>query len=1317
MPSGELQLQEPPELPEHQGGMSNMVAYAPMALGSLSMVLIFIRPGASGGALSYVAMGMMGVSAVGMLVSQTIRGAGDRKRKIRNERRDYLRYLSSVRRQVRKAIGSQREAQAWQHPEPQALWSVARTSRLWERRLSHPDFGEVRIGRGEQQLGLTLSPLATKPVEDLEPLSAHALRRFIHAYSLVSDQPIAAYLPAYARIILQGDDAPRAMVRSLLCQAASFHSPEDLRIAVVSEPGTASDWEWVKWLPHALHRSETDGAGPLRLVTDSVAKLEQMLGSEFAGRAPFDPAASPSREEPYTIVLLDVGVVPSTSRIAVDGYRNAVFVDVRGTLPWKPDRGTLRLRLTQDSLAMVENDRSGAETTTALGRPDAVTVSSAGTLARLLSPYRIGTTANTSEPLASDFELTTMLGIPDMFTHDVERLWKRHGMSPEDRLRVPLGFTAQGSPLVLDIKESAEGGMGPHGLLIGATGSGKSELLRTLVLGLALTHSSETLNFVLVDFKGGATFLGCDQLPHTSAVITNLADEAALVSRMQDALQGELVRRQELLRSGGNFRSALDYEEARSKGADLAPLPSLFVVVDEFSELLSAHREFMDLFIMIGRLGRSLGVHLLLASQRLDEGRMGQLESHLSYRIGLRTFSAMESRGVLGVPDAYQLPSQPGNGFLKTDTTTLTRFKSAYVSGPYRRRNRQAEQAVLAGQIVRYDADYVTPRVPAPRQAELEASQEQNEQGERQSLLNVAVDRLRESGGLPARQVWLPPLGVPPTLDTLLPPAVADPKRGLMASGEGEGEGTRVPLGALKVPVGIVDRPFDQRRDPLMADLAGAGGHVGIAGGPQSGKSTLVRTLMTALALTHTPEEVQFYCLDFGGGTLVGLSGLPHVGGITGRLDPERIHRTMIEVTSLIARRERLFADKGIDSMAMFRQRRAAGEQFDDRHGDVFLVLDGWGTVRQDYPDMIPALTQIAARGLNFGVHLIITSNRWGEVQSGVRDQLGTRFELRLGDTVDSMINMRAAATVPKVPGRGMTAERMHFLTALPRLDGNGDAGTLAPAVAELVELVAGAWPGHRAPAVRMLPLSLSRTALPAPEGDLRVALGVEENELQPFWHDFEQSPHLIVVGDAETGKTNLLKLIGQAITQRYSPAEARVAVVDFRRELFDVIPEESRLGYAVSVDVVRDIARGAARAMESRRPGPDISPAQLRQRDWWTGPQLFLIVDDYDMVGSSPMDSPFAPLLDFLAQGTELGLHLIVARSANGASRSMSSDPLMRRLLEVNTPALQLSCPPAEGQIFGSVKPRPLPPGRALHITRRGTLQIQTALVSEPES
>ena len=214
--------------------------------------------------------------------------------------------------------------------------------------------------------------------------------------------------------------------------------------------------------------------------------------------------------------------------------------------------------------------------------------------------------------------------------------------------------------LELDLKEAAQDGMGPHGLLVGATGSGKSELLRTLVLGLAATHPPDVLNMVLVDFKGGATFAGMSRLGQVAAVITNLQDDEGLVARMHQALSGELNRRQELLRSAGNLVSVRDYERARQRGAALARCPTLLLVVDEFSELIAQREEFVELFVQIGRLGRSLGLHLLLASQRLEEGKIRGLEAHLSYRIALRTFSPEESRAVLGVDEAYTLPSSPG---------------------------------------------------------------------------------------------------------------------------------------------------------------------------------------------------------------------------------------------------------------------------------------------------------------------------------------------------------------------------------------------------------------------------------------------------------------------------------------------------------------------------------------------------------------------------------------------------------------------------------------------------------------------------------
>ncbi|MEU3570041.1 type VII secretion protein EccCa [Kitasatospora sp. NPDC036755] len=1304
MPDGEIQLQEPPGLPEKQSGMASLISMAPMALGSLSMVFMFLHPGGAGGGggmLSYVAMGMMALSAVGMLVTQLIRGSSDRKQQLRGERRDYLRYLSQMRRQVRRSIDAQRRALAWRHPDPAELGSLVGTSRLWERRAAHPDFSDVRIGLGAQRLATPLAPLATKPVEDLEPLCAHALRRFIHAYGTLADQPMAIHLRGFAHLLLRSDDpeAARAMVRAVLAQLAVVHGPDELRIAVVTDNERRAAWEWAKWLPHALHPTDTDGAGPVRLVAGSLGEVEQLLGEEFTGRPGYEPDTVPDRDEPFTVLVLDGPGAHSGSRAALTGYRNAVLIDLSDSLEWRPARTTLRLRIEEGRLAMVGADRNRKDVVTELGRPDALGVAATTRLAARLARFRIADGVDAAEPLATDFDLTALLGIPDLHAHDVEALWGQRGIP--QRLRVPLGLGPDGRPVDLDLKESAQGGMGPHGMLIGATGSGKSELLRTLVLALAVTHSSEVLNFVLVDFKGGATFLGLDALPHTSAVITNLADEASMVDRMRDALHGELVRRQEVLREAG-YASLLDYETARAAGTALRPLPTLFVVVDEFSELLSAHRDFMDLFVMIGRLGRSLGVHLLLASQRLDEGRMSALESHLSYRIGLRTFSAMESRGVLGVPDAYQLPSQPGNGFLRSDISTLTRFKAAYVSGPYRPKRRAAQQAAIAGQVVAYGTDYVMPRQrPA---AEAEPVEEQASAG---SLLEVAAGRLRDAGP-PAHRVWLPPLDVPPTLDELLPPLVPHPERGLTT----EDDSSR---GALTLAVGVVDRPFHQLRDLLTADLSGAGGHIGVAGAPQSGKSSLLRTLITGLALTHTPREVQFYCLDFGGGTLSALRGLPHVGGVTGRHDGERVLRTVAEVNGIITRREQYFAELGIDSITSFRRRRAAGELPDEAHGDVFLVIDGWNTLRQEFNDLVQPLTLMSQRGLNYGVHLVIGTTRWGEITSGLRDQLQTRFELRLGDSVDSVINMRAAAKVPKLPGRGLTEEQLHFLTALPRIDGSGRVDDLGEGVADLVDAVAAHWTGPRAPEVRMLPLTLDAARLPAPEGRLRVPIGLEDTEVSPLWHDFEENPHLLVVGDSEAGKTNLLRLMIKAITTAYTPAEARIMLVDYRRGLYDAVPEDYRLGYAVAVDKLRQIVDGASRAMKNRIPPADITPARLRLRDWWTGPELFVLVDDYDLVGSSTGNHPFAALLDDLSQGAEIGLHLVVARGANGIGRAMS-DPLIRKLQEVNSPTLLMSCPPSEGYLFGNLKPRPYPAGRGLYITRRRTVQVQTGQLAEEE-
>ncbi|WP_261575955.1 type VII secretion protein EccCa [Frankia gtarii] len=1309
MPHGEITLQEPPTIPEVQAaGMRVLVMILPMALMSGGMMYFYIGRSASGPA-GLAMMAVMGLGMATMGLGQVMTQSGDRKHKVGGERRDYLRYLSRTRRQVRGYAEKQRSALAWRHPDPESLWSLAMTSRLWERRPTHPDFGEVRVGTGSQRLAVRITPLQTSPVEDLEPVSAKALRRFTRAYTTVPGQPVALFIRGFARIQVDGDrEVSLGMVRAMLAHMATFHAPDEVRIAVCASAQRREEWNWVKWLPHAQHPDDHDAAGPVRLFGESLEDVERLLGQSFGERARFETGAAPSRAEPFVVVVSDGGRISPGSRFLVSGYRNAVLVD------FEPGGGgsarhLLHLDITATATAaatmdIVEVDRVGREVRTRLATPDVLSRVRMAMLARLMARHSAGESAEqTPDGLSANLDLPDLLGLGDLERFDPRTVWPtRHG---SERLRVPIGVAADGSPIELDIKESAEDGMGPHGMLIGATGSGKSELLRTLVLALAATHSSETLNFVLVDFKGGATFAGLDRLPHVSATITNLADEAALVDRMRDALRGELVRRQELLRRAGNFSSVRDYEQARAQGAPLAPLPTLFVIVDEFSELIAAHTDFIELFVMIGRLGRSLAVHLLLASQRLDDGRIHQLEGHLSYRVSLRTFSAMESRSVIGVPDAYELPAAPGNGYLRSDVATITRFKAAYVSGPYRLRSTHVDQDVIESQVVPYGTDHV-PVVIRETDAGGDSDEADGGDATASTVLEVLVNRLIDQGP-PAHRVWLPPLEQSPSLDQILPPLLPDPEHGLRPVDAGAG-------GLLTVPVGMIDKPFEQVRDLLTVDFGGVGGHLGIAGGPQSGKSTLLRSVIAGLTLTHSPRQVQFFCLDFGGGALASIADLPHVGGVTGRHDPDRVNRTVAEMVSLLGDRERRFAELEVSGMSAYRALVAAGRVPAEEFGDLFLVVDGWSTLRQEFEAAEAGAREIASRGLNYGLHILLTAGRWSEIYHTMRDKIGSRLELRLGDPVESGIDLRAAAAVPKLPGRGLTDTKLHFIAALPRIDGAGSVDDLAHGTRHLVSAVVDGWPGPRARGVRTLPAVLPVEQLPPADGEvgaMRVALGVDESRLEPVWHDFRQLPHLTLLGDNESGKTNLLRLVARAITSRFTPAQARIMAVDYRRRLFDDIPDAYRLGYSVSSDSTRATARDAVAGLTPRMPGADVSPEQLRRRDWWSGPLLFVLIDDYDLLTGS--DNPLTAFVPLLPQGGDIGLHVVAGRAAAGLMR-MSMDPLLRRLQELNTPDLALSCPRSEGPLLGGVKPRVLPPGRALLCTRRGSRLIQTGFVAE---
>jgi S-DNA-T family DNA segregation ATPase FtsK/SpoIIIE len=1281
--TAEIAVAAPPALPPSVRS-SLLVRLLPvvMSVATLAMMTAVWHSGSTAGHNP-----MFLVFPMMMLVSVAMTAATGRDRRrageIDDNRVDYLDYLSGLRSSVAQTAAAQRLSLTWSHPDPGSLWTLIGGRRMWERRSTDPDFCHVRVGVGARLLATRLVPPEPAPVGRVDPVTAAALRHFIHAHSTIAQAPITLALRELGAVTIDGDPAQvRGLLRAMLCQLAVLHAPDRVLIIGAISDRNLVHWDWLKWLPHNRHPQAADAVGGARMVYPSLAQAESTLA-----RLRGDGARQPDgAARPHGVVVIDG--VSGDDHLTCRGTGGLTVLEAGTRCDAAAAAGGARLCVTAENLVIRGDDEVFA-------RPDQMDLTDALVCARRLAGYHLEEPSTDAWPGRGASRWQDLLGIGDVAAFDPTALWRSR--NHHDRLRVPIGTTVAGTPLELDIKEPAENGMGPHGLCIGATGSGKSEFLRTVALSMMARNPPDVLNLVLVDFKGGASFLGLERARHVAAVITNLCAEAPLVARMRDALSGEMNRRQELLRAAGNFVSVAAYEQARRAGAQLAALPALFIIVDEFSELLSQHPDFTDVFVAIGRLGRSLGMHLLLASQRLDEGRLRGLESHLSYRVCLKTLSANESRIVLGTHDAYQLPSTPGAALLRTGTAELIRFQTAFVSGPCPADTSSAapdfvETASSVRLFTAAPSGPVTLRTPR-RTA--------GDETPTRTVLQAVVDQLAGHGP-PAHEVWLPPLGAAPALDSVL--CQAGPATGDLGAAQ------------LAVPIGIVDRPFEQRRTPLIVDLSGAAGNVAVVGAPRSGKSTTLRTLITALSATHHPDQVQFYCLDFGGGALNSVRSLPHVGSVAGRAQPRLVRRVIAELESVVRDRETFFGDHGIDSITRYRQHRAE-RAFAARSADVFLVIDGWASLCHEFDALEAPITALAAQGLSFGVHVMLSAARWANIRPALKDQIGTRIELRLGDPADSELDRKQAQQVPEdSPGRGLSREGLHMVIALPRLDGVSSDARLAEAGAQAGELLRRRHGESVAPPIPLLPTRVDHHTVVNRAGNKlrsRILLGLEDRQLHAVPLDFEQHGHLLILGDDECGKTSALRTLCREIVRTTTAAQAQLLIVDFRRTLLGLVESEHLRGYAMSAAALGALLPDLIGLLQRRMPPPDATQAQLRAGSSWSGPDVYVVVDDYDLV-ATPAGNPLTPIIEYLPHARDLGLHLVVARRSGGAARAMF-EPLLAGLRDLGCMGLMMSGRPDEGPLIGSAGSGPLPPGRGILVTRGGDEQVVQVAWSPP--
>jgi DNA segregation ATPase FtsK/SpoIIIE, S-DNA-T family len=1225
VPAGELTVASPPAVGGSASSLAGWLQYLVPLVGSGgSLAFLFAVPGPRPGWLVALVVGAALASvAAGLALRGIERRAARRAR--RRERARYLGHLHRTALQADQLAATQLAAAEHVHPDLPVLWATMEgTDRLWERRPTDADFLAVRVGRGPVPLATPIRlDRPADPLVEHDPALLGAARELVGRATSLPAAPVVVPLRGPGVVALTGPpDRARALARALVCELAAFHAPEDLRLLAACPPAARPAWQWMESLPHC------GGGGPVAAGPQLVAIIDATEPWSVAPSSGADPPSPPGRA---------VRAVSAGGLLDRTAEAGGTVIWLAGTVSGEPSELSMRVRLDDHGWATLQETTPGGRLVGGI-RADTADLASCEAIARHLAPRRLERRSATPAR-AGPVRLLDLLDPLDL-----------PGARPE-LLRVPVGVTPGGEPLVLDLKEAAEGGVGPHGLVVGATGSGKSELLRTIVAGLAVTHPPDQLAFVLVDFKGGAAFADLARLPQVAGLITNLQSDLSMVDRAMAALQGELARRQRLLHRNGNQPDLRSYTAKRALDPALEPLPHLLIVVDEFGELLAARPEFLDLFAAIGRVGRSLGMHLLLASQRLDEGRLRGLDSHLRFRICLRTFGAAESTAVLGVPDAYHLPAAPGAALLKVDAAPPARFTAALVP---------TDLEALVGGLV--------------------------------------------GAGRPVHQVWLPPLAP----DIALGP--------LLRSGA---------PGWLEVPVGVVDRPLRQEQGPLVLDLSGGAGHLAVVGAPRAGKSTLLCTIVAALAATHPPDEVQVYAVDLGGGFLHRLGDLPHVGAVCGPREAERARRLVRELRSLILERERRFRDLEVDSMASWHALRRAGLDLGG-YGEVFLLVDNWGAVVREQPELEAELTELAGLGLHYGVHLVLTATRWAELRPGLRENLGGRLELRLNDPLESEVGRAAAASLPDLPGRGLTPSGLQFQVALP-----GQARAI-------LDRALPARDGAVAPPLRLLPTLVGESALPAdgpwpsqaapgaPAAAPRVPAGlpfaIEEHRLEVVRLDlFEGSPHLLVLGDAGCGKSSLLRLVANGLAARHPPDEVSLVVVDPRRGLLDLAALPNLVGYAYSAATVARAVDHLRRELEERSaagldpapmpplgalaparaepsipvgPGPGLALLDApSQPGRLVGPRYVVLVDDYDLLPAAG-GSPLLPLLDLLGLGRELGLHLVLARRVAGAARA-AFEPVFQRLRELGGSGLVMGGDPGEGPLLGGQRAAPLPPGR----------------------
>jgi S-DNA-T family DNA segregation ATPase FtsK/SpoIIIE len=1230
-------------------------------------------------------------------------------------------------------------------PEPAECLRRAqrKSSRLGERRPEDPDFLYLRLGIGRVPTTLNLEPPKAETPSPEFVEESKVAQSLYQEFSTIPDAPVCARLPWTGSLgIAGGRYEVLGVARALVAQIVTHHWPTEVQVGVVGRPAEAhtkpaadSTWSWMADLPHgtiALGWRSASSSPDEQTLSALMTELEAMLQRREQAFEAQRQGKSGELPPPLPRVLILFDHLPLTyahpglSLLLEKGQLLGVYgiflTDKADNVP--SDCGAI-IEVASGRLTYKEIGPEGLKLEC---KPDLVDLKQAEALAQALEQVDWPL----SEDLARPPELITFLslfGAPNVKELPVESWWDEE--PPFGYLCAPIGRTSATGDMIFNLNDQ-DGAHGPHGLIGGMTGSGKSEVLKTLLLALAATHSPYDLNFALIDYKGGAAFNELAKLPHTVGVITDIESHATYGERVILALNGEIDNRKRILENAraafGFGRSHIDeYRRLPVK----RPLPRLVVVFDEFAEFKQRHPAESKRLISIARQGRSLGVHLILATQNIEAAIDPEILQNSTFRICLRVSQVQDSIQMVGIPDAVNLTR--GRGYFRAQTRQL--FQAAYAGGSY---SSEQPGARGASSVYRLWPDGRKETIDLPKWAPTDGKDGAGEQAQFTEAQAI-VDRLGEA----ARHLRLkrpPPVWPNPLPDRLYLPEIL----GKHVSGGWDNSqwhpcrpwAARNRTDVTVHPVlGLYDHPAEQKQVVFQIDPVRGGGHLLIFGSAGTGKSTLLRTLVTSLAYTRRPDEVHAYILDFGGqATLKALEPLPHVGAVVTRGEAERVERLIRHVQGEVARRDKLFRKERLDSWADFNARVPPQQ----RLPAIYLIIDGFGEFKRTFPpELVREAAALVSGGAAAGLFMVVSTN----LQADVPNDLFANINLRLtfhqadqteyfrivGKPSDAKVQEEIGKAPP--PGRGLLrgTPPLEFQAALPT-SGLTDEDQ-ARDLANLAESMRRAWKGSLPAPIRSLPLLLTlpeqrpmgaRSTQPTTSA-LTTVLGQDYEGLSPVILSLDDDgPTFLVAGvSPQSGKTSLLQSWVLNLAERYWPNDIQMIFLDHHARTmspFRRLPH--KMDYVGSASGLEDVGTKLAEEIKRRQESverayerdPDGFDSRTFARRW---PRILIVIDDYDRFAGQA-DAFRRRLADLLTSGGELGVSFLLSGNASELPRDYD-DPLMQRTRKHGCGVLLCGTDGIE-QFNEARRPQGspgsgLPPGRGYMISRGRPKLFQAAV------